>query len=149
MGILFPFGKLVLDHGEAELQFGQRLFGIDALALKAGDAFGEFLFGVLKLRGAAVAGIVEVENLADLGKREADAPAAQNERDARPVAPGIDARLAAARGRDQAFVFIVAQGAGGDPELPRQIADGIGAAQNLMPDGCDPAPVLYRGRTPN
>src|SRR3546814_19246240 len=73
------------------------------------------------LGAAAVADIVEVDHLADLAQREADALAAQYPREPRAIAMRIDALRPPPLGRDQPLVLIETQRARRDLELGRQI----------------------------
>ena len=108
-------------------QLLERLVDVDLLPLQRVDALGEFLARVHELRHRRRHGRVEIEDLADLGEREADAAAAQDQDDAGAVARRIDARLAAPLRRDQALVLIEAQRARGDAEFLGELADGVGA----------------------
>ena len=80
-----------------------------------------------KLSRPPVVQIVEIEHLFDLSEREADALAAQDEHQSRPIAQRIDSRLAAALWADQVFGFVESDGPGGDAELFSKVADRKGA----------------------
>src|SRR4029077_13515964 len=70
-----------VDVGDAAAQLLERLVDVDLLALQRVDALGELFAAVHGLRDAAVMDAVEIEDLADLGERKADAPSAQDEDD--------------------------------------------------------------------
>ena len=79
----------------------------------------------LQLRPLVAAGLVHVDQVADLGEREAQALAAQRELEARALARGVDAALAVAPRREQALGLVEADGARRDVELRGQLADRI------------------------
>jgi len=68
------------------VQLDERFLDVLLLALESIDALGELRPGVDVLLGAAIAAIVEIQDLADFGEAEADAAATQDERDAGVVA---------------------------------------------------------------
>src|SRR5690606_10054833 len=76
---------------------------------------------------AAVAEIVKVDHLADVGQAEADPLAAQDPGEAGAVAPAVDAGHADPLRRDQPLILIEAQRAGGDAEFVAQFGDRVGA----------------------
>ena len=61
------------------------------------------------LRLAAVAEVVEIDHLADLGEAEADPLAAQDPGEPRAVAPAIDPGQALAARRDQPLILVEAK----------------------------------------
>src|SRR3546814_9542631 len=77
---------------------------IVALAAQQGDALPALLYRHLALQLAAVADVVKVDHLANVGKAEAGALGAQYPRQPRPVPLRIDARQSFARRADQPFV---------------------------------------------
>src|SRR5690348_5068193 len=82
-----------------------------ALLLELGDAraaAGQCRAHLLEMIGI---GVVEVEQLFDVGKREAEALAAQDELETGAVARAIDALPADALRRQQAVILIEADGA--------------------------------------
>src|SRR5437868_14604987 len=78
----------------------------------------------LELRPVVASGLVHVDQLADLGERQAEPLAAQRELEARAVAQRVDAPLAVASRREQPLILVEANGARRDVELARQLADG-------------------------
>ena len=78
---------------------------------------------VLQLRLGVARRLVHVDQVLDLGEREAEALAAQRQPQARAVARGVDALAAAAPRREQAAVLVEADRAGGQIEFARQLAD--------------------------
>ena len=111
------------EQGDEFGQFGDRGVDVAFLRVERVDPRAAAVDRELALRAAPVADIVEVDHLADLGQREADALAAQDPGEPRAVAVRIDALRAAPLGRDQPFVLVEAQRAGGDAELGRQVGD--------------------------
>src|SRR6185503_6136706 len=79
----------------------------------------------LELRPLVAPRLVHVDQLADLGQRQAEALAAQRELEAGAVARRVDAALAVAARREQALVLVEADGARRDVELARELADRI------------------------
>src|SRR3954467_15873287 len=118
---MFPRLKVVragrLDHVDEPFELGDGGVDVDALLLEEIDPAAAFLERHPALRGAAVAQIVEVDHLADVGEAEADALAAQYPGQAGAVPPRIDARHALAPRRDQPFVLVEAQRPRRDLEL--------------------------------
>src|SRR6185312_5485275 len=107
----------------AQLLEGER--DLLALPLELGDAraaarqCGAHLLQVIGI------GVVEVEQLLDVGQREAQALAAQDELEAGAVARAIDALAPDALRRQQAMILVEADGAVRQRQLARQIADRI------------------------
>jgi hypothetical protein len=96
----------------------------------------------LELRALVAPGLVHVDQLADLGQREAEALAAQGQLEAGTVARRVDAALAVALRREQALVLVEADRARRDVELARQFADGEfgafrfhGNLESILADG--------------
>src|SRR5678815_4465838 len=79
----------------------------------------------LELRPLVPAGLVHVDQLADLGKRQSEALAAQGQLETGAIARGVDSPLPVAARRDQALVLVEADGARRDLELARELADRI------------------------
>jgi hypothetical protein len=77
----------------------------------------------LELRPVVAARLVHVDQLANLGKRQAQALAAQRELEARAVALRVDPALSGAARREQPLVLVEADRARGDVELARQLSD--------------------------
>ncbi len=75
------------------------------------------------MRALVAPGLVHVDQLADLGQRQAEALAAQRELEPGAVARRVDAPLALAARREQALVLVEADRARRDFELARQFAD--------------------------
>src|SRR5215469_12266217 len=71
--------------------------------------------------------VIEIEQLLDVGQREAQALSAQDELEPYPVAMAVDAIAADASRRQQAVILIKADGAMRDRELAREVADRIKA----------------------
>ena len=69
----------------------------------------------------AIAQIVEIDHLLDLGQAEADVLGAENPREPRPIALGIDPRQSDPRRRDQALILIESQRPCGDVKLGGQV----------------------------
>ena len=70
-----------------------------------------------------VADVVEVEELADVLEREAEALALQDQLQPRPAAAGVEPLLALADRGEQLLGLVEAQGARGDAELGAHLAD--------------------------
>src|SRR6476620_9751042 len=79
--------------------------------------------------------VVHVDDRADLLEREPEPLAAQDEVQPRPVPAVVDPRGAAALGRDQAQVLVVAHGPVGDAELLGHLGDRPGAPGQRCPTG--------------
>src|SRR6266850_1408607 len=97
---------------------------VGALLLQARLVRLEHREKALELRPLVAPGLVHVNQIADLGKRESQPFAAQSQLEARAVARRIDAALAVAPRREQPLVLVEADGARRDLELLRQLADG-------------------------
>src|SRR5258706_9824783 len=104
----------------------QYLVDFLALVLELRAAGGKRGDELLQLRPLVRRRIVELQHRADLGEGEAEPLAAQYQLQAHPVALGIDAPRAVARGAEQAFVLVEADGAMGHVELARKLGDAIG-----------------------
>jgi hypothetical protein len=83
-----------------------------ALALHVGEARLGDLAGAGQLRELPVAGPVEVEELADLLEREAEALAPEDQLEPRAVAPRVEPFLALADREKKLLLLVEAQGAG-------------------------------------
>lgn len=103
-------------------QLTNRGFEVIALAFEQGDAFIDFLGEQVDLLGAV--GVVKAEIVGNIAQREAEPLAAQDEDEASPVAAAENAGGAHALGREQAFGFVEANGAGGDAELLGEVGNG-------------------------
>src|SRR5258706_9364098 len=97
-----------------------------ALVLELRAAGGKRGDELLQLRPLVRRRIVELQHRADLGEGEAEPLAAQYQLQAHPVALGIDAPRALARGAEQAFVLVEADGAMSHVELARKLGDAVG-----------------------
>ena len=95
--------------------------------LSSVDPAAAFLERDPALREAAVADVVEVDHLADVGEAEADPLAAQDPGQPGAVAPAVDAREALPLRRDQALILVEAQRPGGDAELLAELGDRVGS----------------------
>src|SRR3546814_17255093 len=96
------------------LQFLDRTFDVIALATQQRDTLLAFLDRDQALQLAAVADVVKVDHLTDVGEAEAGALGAQYPGEPCPVTLRIDARQTLARRADQPLVLIEAQRARGD-----------------------------------
>src|SRR3989442_5484317 len=105
-----------LDLGELRLDVGALL----QQALAVGS---EHLAEALELRPLVAPRLVHVDQLADLGERQAEALAAQRELEARAVARRVDAPLAVAPRREQSLVLVEADRARRDVEFAPELAD--------------------------
>jgi len=85
-----------LDHGDEPVELVDRGVDVDLLLLQGLHARAAFLKRHAALREAAVAEIVEIDHLANVGEREADPLAAQDPGEPGAVPPGIDAGEAVA-----------------------------------------------------
>src|SRR5258706_8469064 len=104
----------------------QYLVDFLALVLELCAAGGERSDELRELRPLVRRRIVELQHLAYLGEGEAEPLAAQYQLQAHPVALGIDAPRAVARGAEQAFVLVEADGAMSHVELARKLGDAVG-----------------------
>src|SRR3954469_24250106 len=83
----------------------------------------EDLLETLELRAVVAARLVHVDELADLGEREAEALSAQRQLEPGAVAGRVDAPLALAARREQALGLVEPDRARRDVELLREFAD--------------------------
>src|SRR5258706_7256093 len=104
----------------------QYLVDFLALVLELRAAGGKRGDELRELRPLVRRRIVELQHLAYLGEGEAESLAAQYQLQAHPVALGIDAPRAVARGAEQAFVLVEADGAMSHVELARKLGDAVG-----------------------
>src|SRR5258707_15577973 len=111
----------------------QYLVDFLALVLELRAAGGECGDELLQLRPLVRRRIVELQHLADLGEGEAEPLAAQYQLQAHPVALGIDAPRAVARGAGEAFVLVGADGAMSHVELARKLGDAVGFGGLIHP----------------
>ena len=81
--------------------------------------------GAGDLRRLLVADVVEVEELADVLEREAEALALQDQLQPRPAAAGVEPLLSDADRGDQLLRLVEAQGPRGDAEGGAHLADGL------------------------
>src|SRR3546814_9409225 len=114
------------------LQFLDRTFDVIALATQQRDTLLAFLDRDQALQLAAVADVVKVDHLTDVGEAEAGALGAQYPGEPCPVPLRIDAPQTLARRADQPLVLIEAQRARGDAELGRQIGNTILLAPKMI-----------------
>src|SRR5207253_2302075 len=81
----------------------------------------------LRELGALVAGdFVEIQQLADLGQREPETLAAQDELDADALAIAVNTSAAVAARRDQSAILVEADRARGQREFARKVGDRVG-----------------------
>src|SRR5258706_10624817 len=104
----------------------QYLVDLLALVLELRAAGGKRGDDLRELRPLVRRRIVELQHLADLGEGEAEPLAAQYQLQAYPVALGIDAPRAVARGAEQAFVLVETDGAMSHVELACKLGDAVG-----------------------
>src|SRR6266481_9552370 len=104
----------------------QYLVDLLALVLELRAAGGKRGDELRELRPLVRRRIVELQHLAYLGEGEAEPLAAQYQLQAHPVALGIDAPRAVARGAEQPFVLVEADGAMSHVELARKVGDAVG-----------------------
>src|SRR5439155_27267742 len=105
------------------IDFAQDDVDVLSLLLERGPPRIEALEELLELRLLAVARVVEVEELLDLGKREAEAFTAQDELEANPVAVVVDAAAAGPAGRKQALTFVEPDGPRRQIEFAREVGN--------------------------
>lgn len=98
---------------------------VAALQLELAAAVLERLDEPRELPAVALARIVEVEDLADLGEREPEPLAAQDQLDAGPLALAVDPRLAGAPGREQPLVLVEPDRARRQRELGGELRDRV------------------------
>jgi hypothetical protein len=103
-------------------QLGDRRLELVALGLHDGEALAREVVGPRELGHALVADVVEVEQLADLLEREAEALALQDQRQPRTAPPGEEPPRALPDRREQFLRLVEAQGAGGDVEVSAHIS---------------------------
>src|SRR5258708_28391335 len=111
----------------------QYLVDFLALVLELRAAGGKRGDELRELRPLVRRRIVELQHLAYLGEGEAESLAAQYQLQAHPVALGIDAPRAVARGAEQAFVLVEADGAMSHVELARKLGDAVGSGGLIHP----------------
>src|SRR5262245_21919754 len=107
------------------LEFVDVLVEIAAPALELGDVQAAAAQKLAQLLHAGAIDLVEVEQLLDLGEREAEAVAAQDPRQPRTVAGAVKSRQPMAARLDQPLLLVEADGARRDGELARQFGDAI------------------------
>ena len=78
-----------------------------------------------QLRTLVASDFVQIEELADLRERQAEALAAQDQLDAHPLALAVDARAARPLRRQQAAILVEADRARGQRELLRELGDRV------------------------
>ena len=105
------------------MQHLDRLIDLAALGLEGLDALLELAQGLGVLGDQIVVALIEIEDVADLGQRQADMLAAQDEGKPRAVTIGVDARLAFAARRQQALLLVVAERPRGRSELAAELGD--------------------------
>ncbi len=121
------FSQALFEPRACCFQGGDGFVDVLALLLEGGDALAELSQRGGVLGHPAVALVVESEDLPDLGQRQADALAAQDELQAGAVLVGIDPVEAVARRREQPLVLVEAQRARRGAELAAELADGEAA----------------------
>ena len=80
-----------------------------------------------QLLHAGAVDLIEIEQLADLGQREAQPLAAQDPAESRAIADAVQPGHALAARLDQAFVFVEADGPRRDRELAAELGDAVDA----------------------
>src|SRR3546814_16101181 len=111
----------LFEQGDEIVQFLDRGVDIVLLRPQRRDPLTAARDRHVALGAAAVADIVEVDHLADLAQREADALAAQYPREPRAIAMRIDALRPPPLGRDQPLVPIKTTRARTAPDPARTI----------------------------
>ena len=100
---------------------------IATLAFEIGDVQPAAAQQLAQLLHAGAVDLVEVEQLADLGEREAQPLAAQDPAQPRAVAGSVQPRQALAARLDQPLVLVEADGARRDRELAGEFGDAVDA----------------------
>jgi hypothetical protein len=100
---------------------------IAALALEVRDVQPAAPQELAQLLQPGAVDLIEVEELADLGQREAEPLAAQDPRQPRAIAGAVEPGQALATRLDQAFILVEANGARRDRELAGEFGDAVDA----------------------
>src|SRR5882762_5249757 len=122
-GLAAPPAQLLLHALLEGRDFGEMRLDVGALLQQAAAVRLQHLAKALELRPLVASRLVHVDQLADLGERQAEALAAQRKLEPRAVAQRVDAPLAVAARRKQSLVLVKADGTRGDIELAREFAD--------------------------
>lgn len=109
--------------GQAEAKVGDRLVELPALRFHRGEAFAGARAGAGELCCPVIVKVVQVEKLPDLGEREAETLAAEDELQPPAAAAGEEAFLPPANRGEQRLCLVETQGAGRDAELGAHLAD--------------------------
>src|SRR5262249_16131871 len=107
-------------------QLGERLGSLAQLLLEVRDLVDAFLAPQVERLPRSLA-FLGRDHLADLGDREAELAALENERHVLLIGLRVDAAAALARRLEQALAFVETQGAGRHAELLSHLADGQAA----------------------
>src|SRR4051812_13897145 len=100
---------------------------IAALALEVVDMQAAAAQQLTQLLQAGAVDMIKVEQLLDLGEREAEPLAAQYPAEPDAIVRGVEPGQSLATRLDQAFVLVEADGARGDAELAGELGDAIDA----------------------
>jgi len=103
------------------------LVEIGALALQISDVELAAAQQFAQLLEAGAVDLIEIEQLADLRQREAEALAAQDPAEPRPIAGRIESGRAVPARLDQPLVLVEADRARRDREFARQFGDAVDA----------------------
>src|SRR5436190_2927662 len=127
--VAFGIGTALLELG-GDLGFDFPEFGdvgveIAPLAFEIGDVKPAAAQQLAQLLQAGAVDLVEVEQLLDLGEREAEPLAAQDPAEPHPVVRAVEPRQSLAARLDQPLVLVEADGARGDGELAGQLGDAV------------------------
>src|SRR5689334_8183145 len=123
----FPFLQQALADIASAFEIGNRLVDLEALLLQPDEPVLELGRGDPELGQLSVLQIVEIEHLLDLFEREADALAAQDELQPRPVAIAEEPGPAPPRRRQQPFLLVEPQSSRRNVEFPAEVGDRIGS----------------------
>ncbi len=126
-----------LGGGDPLAQVGDRGVELGPLRLHRPEPIEGEGMGAGELGRLLVVDVVEVEELADVLEREAEALALEDELEARPAAPGVQALLPGADRGEQLLGLVEAQGPRRDAEGGAHRADGLEiVAQGAVPSLC-------------
>ena len=119
--------QLGRDLGFDFLEFADVRVEIATLALQIGDVQPAAAQQLAQLLHAGAVDLVEVEQLLDLGEREAEPLAAQDPAEPHAVVRAVEPGQPLAARLDQPLVLVEAHGARRDPELAGQLGDAVDA----------------------
>src|SRR5262245_49546880 len=117
---LFELGG---DLGFDVLEFRDMRVEIAALVFEIGDVQAAAPQQLAQLLHAGAVDLVEVEQLLDLGQREAEPLAAADPAELGAIALAVQPRQALTTRPQEALVLVVANGARGDSELAGKLGD--------------------------